>query len=115
MHSDHYHISLQLPLVTSLETIIVKGWLTDDTQRHKFWSQKAHDLVLQQCIEAAAYQLSSLLCAEVTKDLDGATGLGQTLVEATIRRVNFFELAVGLLRPYDTSGYFDPLPQVDPT
>ena len=103
-------ISLMLPTITSHETVLVREWLTEDAQRRSQWSRKAQDLVLQIGMDEAAHHLSCLLCDQVMDELDCAQGLGQTLVEAAIKRINFFELAIGLLKPYDASGYFDPAP-----
>ena len=110
MRRDDLDVSLKLPLITSPETIVVMEWLTSNLQRYQYWSEQAHQVVLQYGMESAPHRLATMLCEQMTKDLACAPDLGETLLKATFRRVNYFELAVGLLRPYDDSGCFDPQP-----
>ena len=100
-------MNFALPIMTSHETVAVMQWLTTDPQHFDHWSHKAEGMMQRYGMEMATHQLSALLCDRVMSDVECAPGLGQTLMEATVRRVNFIELAVALLRPYDVSGYFD--------
>jgi hypothetical protein len=61
-------------------------------------------------MDKATKYLSALLCDEVIAELGLTEGLEQTLMELSIRRVNFFEIAIGLLKPYDQTGHFAPAP-----
>src|SRR5690349_12154644 len=108
MPVDQFEIAL--PTMTSHETLVVRDWITTDAQRRTRWSQTAKELVLKFGMETAAHYLSALLSDAVMIELATAEGLGHTLMEGTMRRVNFFEIAVGLLKPYDRAGYFEPAP-----
>ena|SRR5690242_9515422 len=101
------HMSLKLPLITSPETIAVMEWLTSDVERYRYWSEQARIVSLQYGMEVAPHQLSMLLSEQLTKDLALSGGLGEALMTATFKRVNYFELAMGLLLPQDNPGRFD--------
>jgi len=107
MLREDSNVDFILPIMTSHETVAVMQWLVTDPQHFAHWSKKAEEMVQRYGMEMATHQLSALLCDRVMSDVECAPGLGQTLMEATVRRVNFFELAVALLRPYDVSGYFE--------
>src|SRR5690242_1644023 len=98
------HMSLKLPLITSPETIVVMEWLTSDVQRYQYWSKQAKMVSLHYGIEVAPHQLSMQLSEQLTKDLALCGGLGEALLTATFKRVNYFELAMGLLLQHYSPG-----------
>ena len=107
MRRDDEHMSLKLPLITSPETIVVMEWLTSDVERYQYWSNQAEIVSLHYGMEVAPHQLSMLLSEQLTKDLVLCGGLGETLLAATLKRVNYFELAMGLLLPHYNPSCFD--------
>ena len=107
MRRDDTHMSLKLPLITSPETIVVMEWLTGDVERYQYWSKQAQIISLHYGMEVAPHQLSMLLSEQLTKNLALCGGLGETLLTATLKRVNYFELAMGLLLPHYNPGCFD--------
>ena len=107
MRCDDAHMSLKLPLITSPETIVVMEWLTGDVERYQYWSKQAQIISLHYGMEVAPHQLSMLLSEQLTKNLALCGGLGETLLAATLKRVNYFELAMGLLLPHYNPSCFD--------
>jgi len=107
MRRDDAHMSLKLPLITSPETIVVMEWLTGDVERYQYWSKQAQIISLHYGMEVAPHQLSMLLSEQLTKNLTLCGGLGETLLAATLKRVNYFELAMGLLLPHYNPSCFD--------
>jgi hypothetical protein len=107
MQRDDAHMSLKLPLITSPETIVVMEWLTGDVERYQYWSKQAQIISLHYGMEVAPHQLSMLLSEQLTKNLALCGGLGETLLAATLKRVNYFELAMGLLLPHYNPSCFD--------
>jgi len=107
MRRDDTHMSLKLPLITSPETIVVMEWLTGDVERYQYWSKQAQIISLHYGMEVAPHQLSMLLSEQLTKNLTLCGGLGETLLAATLKRVNYFELAMGLLLPHYNPSCFD--------
>jgi len=83
-------------------------WLKGEQQRYNYWREQAQQLVLQHGMEAAIRHLSALLCERVARELSHLAGLGQTLLDATLKRINYYELAVGFLREHDSADYFAP-------
>ena len=110
MRRDDTHMSLKLPLITSPETIVVMEWLTSDVERYQYWSKQAQIISLHYGMEVAPHQLSMLLSEQLTKNLTLCGGLGETLLAATLKRVNYFELAMGLLLPHYNPSCFDEQP-----
>jgi len=94
-----------LPLITSPETIATMEWLKAEQQRYNYWREQAQQLVLQHGMEGAIPHLSAL---RVAREMGHLPGLGQTLLDATLKRINYFELAVGFLREHDSADYFAP-------
>jgi hypothetical protein len=107
MRREDAHMSLKLPLITSPETIVVMEWLTGDVERYQYWSKQAQIISLHYGMEVAPHQLSMLLSEQLTKNLTLCGGLGETLLAATLKRVNYFELAMGLLLPHYNPSCFD--------
>jgi hypothetical protein len=107
MRRDNAHMSLKLPLITSPETIVVMEWLTSDVERYQYWSEQAQIVSLHYGVEMAPHQLSMLLCEQLTNGLALCGGLGEALLTATFKRVNYFELAMGLLLPHYNPRCFD--------
>jgi hypothetical protein len=107
MRREDAHMSLKLPLITSPETIVVMEWLTGDVERYQYWSKQAQIISLHYGMEVAPHQLSMLLSEQLTKNLALCGGLGETLLAATLKRVNYFELAMGLLLPHYNPSCFD--------
>ena len=99
---------MMLPLITSPETIATMEWLKAEQQRYNYWREQAQQLVLQHGMEGAIPHLSALLCERVAREIGRLPGLGKTLLEAALKRINYFELAVGFLREYDSADYFAP-------
>ena len=82
-------------------------WLTGDVERYQYWSKQAQIISLHYGVEVAPHHLSMLLSEQLTKNLALCGGLGETLLTATLKRVNYFELAMGLLLPHYNPSCFD--------
>jgi hypothetical protein len=96
-----------LPLITSHETTTAMQWITTDPTRREFWLERAAEMK-EMGMERAILSLASLLNEHVAQELRCEEPLAAALVQSTLMRINFFEIAVAFLSEVDDSNYFAP-------
>jgi hypothetical protein len=94
-----------LPLITSAETLTVMNWIAADEFRRASWVQRAESLK-ERGMERAVLDLASLLEHEVSREITWDDPLATALVQPTLTRINFFEIAVAFLAEVDDTEYF---------
>jgi hypothetical protein len=99
-----------LPLITSHETTTAMEWITADALRRQFWLERATEMK-DLGMERAVLCLASLLNEHVAQEIRCDEPLAAALVQSTLMRINFLELAVAFRSEVDDSHYFSPSPQ----
>jgi hypothetical protein len=94
-----------LPLITSAETLTVMNWIAADEWRRASWVKRAENLK-ERGMERAVLDLASLIEHEVSREITWDDPLAATLVQSTLSRINFFEIAVAFLAEVDDTEYF---------